>query len=77
MGIVGRRAHRNKGFAADTKAGIQTAIGSQADDRKVIVATVVADPGYHQLAVGLLDDAECVVTGTAHGYSNFTAIAKT
>ena len=68
--------HRDEELAACAKAGVQATIGIQADDRIVCVATVVAVPRQHQLAVSLLDDAVGLVIGAAHRNNGFACTRR-
>ena len=61
-------------LAAGPKALVQAAIGVQADQAEIAaVDTVVAVPGQHDLAVGLQDDAQALISAAAHGHQQLAA----
>ena len=66
MAVIIRSTHIDDGLAGAIKAGIQAAIGVQAQQAEVIVATVVTVTRHNDLAIALYGNALASIARTTH-----------
>ena len=76
MPLIGGRADRRRYRPAGAEAGVQAAVRIVADEGEIIVGSIIAITGHHDLAVGLQDDVATLIDARAERRRHLAAGAE-